>query len=87
MTLILGHNGAGKTVKKLIFYIYKFIFKKILFFFTIKKTILESLKCITTGAYPPNSDNGKKFLIDPKFISRSEVQSKIGLKFTAINKK
>jgi DNA repair protein RAD50 len=44
LTLIYGHNGAGKT------------------------TIIESLRVATTGSYPPNSESGKAFIHDPKFV-------------------
>lgn len=49
ITLIAGHNGAGKT------------------------TIIECLKLITTGSFPPNSDKGKTFVLDPKVKNASEV--------------
>ena len=43
LTLIVGHNGAGKT------------------------TIIECLKYITTGEYPPSA-NKHGFVYDPKVI-------------------
>ncbi|CAG9311979.1 unnamed protein product [Blepharisma stoltei] len=57
LTLILGHNGAGKT------------------------TIIEALKAVTTGLFPPNSDGGKSFIHDPKIAQKPEVQASMKLFF------
>lgn len=57
LTLILGHNGAGKT------------------------TIIEALKCVTTGIFPPNTDGGRSFIHDPKIAKQPEVEASIKLCF------
>ena len=49
LTLILGHNGAGKT------------------------TIIECLKAITTGSFPPSSNSGKTFILDPRLKKMLET--------------
>ena len=36
---------------------------------TGKTTIIESLKYLTTGEYPPDSDKGKSFVHEPKLTS------------------
>lgn len=33
-----------------------------------KTTIIECLKLMTAGIYPPGSDKGKSFLMDPKLL-------------------
>ena len=52
LTLILGHNGAGKT------------------------TIIECLKAITTGSFPPSSNSGKTFILDPRLKKMLETKVK-----------
>ncbi|KAL9644966.1 hypothetical protein ABK040_004459 [Willaertia magna] len=52
-----------------------------------KTTIIECLKCATTGELPPNSDRGKSFIHDPKVLGDSEVKGQIRLQFKAANKK
>ena len=52
-----------------------------------KTTIIESLKLITTGLFPPNSLQGKTLMSDPNLLSQSETKSQINLKFKAINEK
>ena len=57
VTLIVGQNGAGKTVSG-----------PLVSFFNIKfssQTIIECLKYMTTGELPPNSKGGA-FVMDPK---------------------
>lgn len=63
LTLILGHNGAGKT------------------------SIIECLKAMTTGTFPPGTDRGRTFLLDPKITNKGETLGKIKLVFQAINGK
>jgi DNA repair protein RAD50 len=50
-------------------------------------TIIECLKCATTGELPPNCDRGKSFIHDPKVSGDSEVKGQIRLQFKAANKK
>ena len=45
-----------------------------------KTSIIECLRYMTTGTYPPNSAGGA-FVTDPKLLGRSEVKGKIMLKF------
>ncbi|KAI6651502.1 DNA repair protein RAD50 [Oopsacas minuta] len=45
-----------------------------------KTTIIECLRFMATGAYPPNAQGGM-FLTDPKLIGRSEVKGKVMLNF------
>ncbi|KAL4469332.1 hypothetical protein ABPG72_005968 [Tetrahymena utriculariae] len=52
-----------------------------------KSTIIECLKLITTGSFPPNSDKGKTFIKDPRLIGSNESQGSISLIFKAINQK
>ncbi|XP_014216557.1 DNA repair protein RAD50 [Copidosoma floridanum] len=47
---------------------------------TGKTTIIEALKFITSGEYPPDSDRGKSFVHEPKAMShtvRGQVKAKI----------
>ena len=50
-----------------------------------KTTIIECLKVATTGTFPPGSENGRCFIHDPKFYTRSEVPASIKLSFLASN--
>ncbi|EAR83969.1 DNA repair protein RAD50, putative (macronuclear) [Tetrahymena thermophila SB210] len=52
-----------------------------------KSTIIECLKLITTGSFPPNSDKGKTFIKDPRLMGSNESQGSISLIFKAINQK
>ncbi|EGR27279.1 hypothetical protein IMG5_198990 [Ichthyophthirius multifiliis] len=54
---------------------------------TGKSTIIEALKVITTGQFPPNSGNGKSFIKDPKLYNQNESQGSISLIFKSIYKK
>jgi DNA repair protein RAD50 len=49
-----------------------------------KTTIIECLKYMTTGEFPPNSKGGA-FIMDPKLSDCREVQAVIKLKFTNVN--
>lgn len=62
ITLILGHNGAGKT------------------------TIIECLRYITSGEYPPNTYKGKTWVHDPSLLRKKVkcVRSQIKLKFNDV---
>lgn len=50
-------------------------------------TLIECLKCATTGELPPNCDRGKSFVHDPKVSGDTEVKGQIRLQFKAANKK
>lgn len=41
---------------------------------TGKTTIIEALKYVTTGEYPPGSDKGKTFIHDPVLTTTGSVQ-------------
>ena len=45
-----------------------------------KTTVIECLRYMATGAYPPNA-HGASFLTDPKLLGTSDVKGKIMLKF------
>ncbi|KAL4430200.1 hypothetical protein ABPG74_014759 [Tetrahymena malaccensis] len=80
LTLILGNNGAGKSVIFLFLVVQQSYLKFI-------QTIIECLKLITTGSFPPNSDKGKTFIKDPRLMGSNESQGSISLIFKAINQK
>lgn len=42
---------------------------------TGKTTIIESLKYVTSGEYPPDSDRGKSFVHEPKLTQNHTVGS------------
>lgn len=44
-----------------------------------KTTILECIKLACTGAFPPNSDNGKWFIFDSKLIQKTEIHASVSL--------
>ncbi|GAB6026870.1 DNA repair protein rad50 [Chamberlinius hualienensis] len=48
---------------------------------TGKTTIIESLRYLTTGEYPPNSDRGQAFIHDPKLAGEREIKGKVKLRF------
>ncbi len=52
-----------------------------------KTTIIETLKCATTGELPPNSNKGQSFVHDPKVLGSSEVKAQIRLQFRSAGKK
>jgi DNA repair protein RAD50 len=64
ITLILGHNGAGKT------------------------TIIECLRYITSGEFPPNTYKGKTWIHDPSLMKKKVkcVRSQVKLKFNDVYK-
>lgn len=39
------------------------------------------------GSFPPNSQQGKTFICDPKLIGKPEVKAKIEIAFTAVNQR
>uniref|UniRef100_A0A6A7G4P2 DNA repair protein RAD50 n=1 Tax=Hirondellea gigas TaxID=1518452 RepID=A0A6A7G4P2_9CRUS len=52
-----------------------------------KTTIVEALKFACTGTNPPNSNNGKSFVHDPKYIGDAIVKGQIKVSFkTGSNK-
>ncbi|XP_066278594.1 DNA repair protein RAD50.L-like [Branchiostoma lanceolatum] len=61
LTIIQGHNGAGKT------------------------TIIECLKYMTTGDFPPGCARGGSFVHDPKIAHETEVKGQIRLQFRDVN--
>jgi len=46
-----------------------------------KTTILECLKTVTTGEFPPYTSSGKSFLHDPRCVNMTTVRAQIKLKF------
>ncbi len=54
VTLILGPNGTGKTVRPCVFSPNQF------------QTIIECLKYAATGELPPGAKTGASFIHDPK---------------------
>ncbi|NXM31141.1 RAD50 protein, partial [Oxyruncus cristatus] len=49
-----------------------------------KTTIIECLKYICTGDFPPGS-KGKTFVHDPKFVSETDVRAQIRLRFRDVH--
>ena len=39
------------------------------------------------GSFPPNSQQGKTFVCDPKLVNKPEVKAKIEIAFTAVNQR
>ncbi|KAI9000249.1 hypothetical protein BC832DRAFT_541389 [Gaertneriomyces semiglobifer] len=81
LTLIVGHNGAGKTVRSI----------EVLRCPAsccdrdwLVQTIIECLKYATTGDLPPNGRNGV-FIHDPKLAHETEVKAQIKLRFKNVN--
>ena len=50
-----------------------------------KTTIIECLKYITTGDFPPGSDKGKSFIHDPKLAGETSVLGLVRLQFRAMD--
>lgn len=46
-----------------------------------KTTIIEALKFVTSGAYPPGSDGGRTFVFDPKLAGVPETNAAVRLRF------
>ncbi|CAN1334274.1 DNA repair protein RAD50 [Linum perenne] len=72
LTLIVGSNGAGKTV-------FLRPLSSTSFFQT--STIIECLKVACTGELPPNARNGHSFVHDPKVAGETETKGQIKLRF------
>jgi hypothetical protein len=45
------------------------------------------LKLLTTGTFPPGTNGGKTFVLDPKLKRRPEVIAQVKMIFQALNKK
>ena len=52
-----------------------------------KTTVIETLRMMTSGSMPPNTQNGKTFIHDPRISNVAETKSSIKLKFTTIKGK
>jgi DNA repair protein RAD50 len=52
-----------------------------------KTTIIECLRLMTTGVFPPNSDNGKSFVLDPKIKESVSVTGCKNLILFSLKKK
>ncbi|KAI5208886.1 hypothetical protein E4T38_02669 [Aureobasidium subglaciale] len=76
LTLIVGHNGSGKTVSLGFVETYN---KHADYH---AKTIIECLKYATTGDQPPNSKGGA-FIHDPKLCGEKEVLAQVKISFLA----
>ncbi|KAG2487944.1 hypothetical protein HYH03_013523 [Edaphochlamys debaryana] len=50
-----------------------------------KTTIIESLRCATTGELPPNTRQGHGFVHDPKVAGDTDVKAQIRLAFSTAN--
>ncbi|KAF7188457.1 DNA repair protein RAD50 [Pseudocercospora fuligena] len=48
-----------------------------------KTTIIECLKYVTTGEMPPNSEQGRSFVHDPKMAGEKEVLAQVKLQYTS----
>ena len=51
------------------------------------QTIIESLKAMSAGTMPPNSEGGKRFVHDPKLEGAPETKASIKLMFEATDHK
>ncbi|KNZ54700.1 hypothetical protein VP01_287g3 [Puccinia sorghi] len=69
LTVIVGHNGSGKTVR-----VHNLPSR------VNHLTIIESLKYITTGDLPPNTKGGA-FVHDPSIAGESVVMAEVLLRF------
>lgn len=78
VTVIVGHNGSGKTVSSLRPCRPHYVLKR------AAQTIIECLKYATTGDQPPNSRGGA-FVHDPKMANEKEVKAQVKLRFHAAN--
>lgn len=52
-----------------------------------KTTIIESLKYVTTGDYPPGTSNGSSFVHDPKMARETKVKAQVKLQFCNVKGK
>ena len=50
-----------------------------------KTTIIECLKYVTTGDFPPGSDKGKSFIHNPKLAGETSVRGRVRLDFKAVD--
>ena len=95
LTIIVGQNGAGKTVSRIFFFslFLRGVAKNRDFFksFSLSfppQTIIEALKYATTGDPPPSTGKGGQgFVHDPKVANEREVKAQIKLKFKNVTKK
>lgn len=51
-----------------------------------KTTIIECLRCATSGSLPPGSNAGRSFLTDPDLVGQADVTGTLKLMFNAVNK-
>lgn len=79
LTLIVGHNGAGKTVGLCALFPLEGVCLTGVFFSL--QTIIECLKMACTGDLPPNVKSGQNFIHDPKVAGEVEVKAQIKLCF------
>ena len=66
LTLIVGQNGAGKTVSIKYVCVWYCNDTASDVVADLLQTIIESLKYATTGEMPPNCSKGQAFVHDPK---------------------
>ncbi|XP_054153853.1 DNA repair protein RAD50-like [Oppia nitens] len=52
-----------------------------------KTSIIEALKYATTGLWPPNSSQGKTFVLDPIVANKPTVRAQVRLKFNDVERK
>lgn len=95
LTLIVGHNGAGKTVScanflhfecQLVFYKHPYFTNASLWTYFLNQTIIECLRMACTGELPPNTRSGQNFVHDPKVAGEMEVKAQIKLRFYGANR-
>lgn len=77
LTVIVGHNGSGKTVRLLPWSSEP---EPTLVRSASSQTIIESLKYLTTGDLPPNTKGGA-FVHDPALAGDSQVKAEVMLRF------
>mmetsp|Transcript_1915 Transcript_1915/g.6845 ORF Transcript_1915/g.6845 Transcript_1915/m.6845 type:complete len:731 (+) Transcript_1915:120-2312(+) len=52
-----------------------------------KTTIIEALRLVTTGEFPPGTEKGKYMVYDPKIMGQTEVKAQVRLQFKTPTKK
>ena len=52
-----------------------------------KTTIIESLRYVTCGEFPPGCKGGSQFVHDPKIANETETKAQIRLKFNDLASK
>jgi DNA repair protein RAD50 len=99
LTLIVGSNGSGKTVRLLPVpsmcspatprcrYRRRTHAAPYGVPRSVAQTIIECIKMALTGELPPDANRGKNFIHDPKVQANTETKAKIMMQFQTVNAK